>query len=117
MPAVVNSPMGMILDDRSGDPPDLRPMVQLDEWTVRDLDLNDLYRRDQPQQPLKRRLDLGAPGIIINNEADARRPSARCSTTPPQRPPVRSPTARSRALRHVEGRSRAGSVRTCSASV
>ncbi|MCZ7628247.1 MAG: hypothetical protein M5U19_03820 [Microthrixaceae bacterium] len=52
-----------------GDPPDLRPMVQLDGGRFATSDLNDLYRRViNRNNRLKRLLDLGAPEIIVNNE-------------------------------------------------
>ena len=46
----------------AGDPPDLRPMVQLDGGRFATSDLNDLYRRViNRNNRLKRLLDLGAP--------------------------------------------------------
>ena len=64
-----NKPEWMILEAVPVIPPELRPMVQLDGGRLRDLDLNDLYRRViKPEQRLKRLLDLGAPEIIVNNE-------------------------------------------------
>ena len=50
-------------------PPELRPMVQLDGGRFATSDLNDLYRRViNRNNRLKRLLDLGAPGIIVQNE-------------------------------------------------
>ena len=60
----------MVLDAVPVIPPDLRPMVQLDGGRFATSDLNDLYRRViNRNNRLKRLLDLGAPGIIVNNEA------------------------------------------------
>ncbi|MBI3257071.1 MAG: DNA-directed RNA polymerase subunit beta', partial [Actinobacteria bacterium] len=65
----VNNPRAMILDVVPVIPPDLRPMVQLDGGRFATSDLNDLYRRViNRNSRLKRLLDLGAPGIIVNNE-------------------------------------------------
>lgn len=65
----VNEPRAMILDAVPVIPPELRPMVQLDGGRFATSDLNDLYRRViNRNNRLKRLLDLGAPGIIINNE-------------------------------------------------
>jgi DNA-directed RNA polymerase subunit beta' len=59
----------MILDVVPVIPPELRPMVQLDGGRFATSDLNDLYRRViNRNNRLKRLLDLGAPGIIVNNE-------------------------------------------------
>ena len=64
-----NKPSDMILDVVPVIPPDLRPMVQLDGGRFATSDLNDLYRRViNRNNRLKRLLDLGAPGIIVNNE-------------------------------------------------
>ena len=50
-------------------PPELRPMVQLEGGRFATSDLNDLYRRViNRNNRLKRLLDLGAPGIIVQNE-------------------------------------------------
>src|SRR5699024_12724306 len=50
-------------------PPEIRPMVQLDGGRFATSDLNDLYRRViNRNNRLKRLLDLGAPGIIVQNE-------------------------------------------------
>ena len=65
----VNEPSAMILDVVPVIPPELRPMVQLDGGRFATSDLNDLYRRViNRNNRLKRLLDLGAPGIIVNNE-------------------------------------------------
>src|SRR5437588_7262061 len=65
----VNDPRAMILDAVPVNPPDLRPMVQLDGGRFATSDLNDLYRRViNRNNRLKRLLDLGAPEIIVNNE-------------------------------------------------
>ena len=65
----VNEPRAMILDVVPVIPPELRPMVQLDGGRFATSDLNDLYRRViNRNNRLKRLLDLGAPGIIVNNE-------------------------------------------------
>src|SRR5699024_11073789 len=50
-------------------PPEIRPMVKLDGGRFATSDLNDLYRRViNRNNRLKRLLDLGAPGIIVQNE-------------------------------------------------
>ena len=62
-------PEWMILDCIPVIPPDLRPMVQLDGGRFATSDLNDLYRRViNRNNRLKKLIDLGAPGIIIQNE-------------------------------------------------
>ena len=59
----------MILDCIPVIPPELRPMIQLDGGRFATSDLNDLYRRViNRNNRLKRLIDLGAPGIIIQNE-------------------------------------------------
>ncbi|MBK3496600.1 DNA-directed RNA polymerase subunit beta' [Viridibacillus sp. YIM B01967] len=64
-----NRPDWMILDVLPVIPPELRPMVQLDGGRFATSDLNDLYRRViNRNNRLKRLLDLGAPGIIVQNE-------------------------------------------------
>src|SRR5699024_7980592 len=64
-----NAPQGMVLDAIPVIPPELRPMVQLDGGRFATSDLNDLYRRViNRNNRLKRLLDLGAPGIIVQNE-------------------------------------------------
>ena len=64
-----NKPEWMILDAIPVIPPDLRPMIQLDGGRFATSDLNDLYRRViNRNNRLKKLIDLGAPGIIIQNE-------------------------------------------------
>ena len=64
-----NKPEWMIMDCIPVIPPDLRPMIQLDGGRFATSDLNDLYRRViNRNNLLKKLIDLGAPGIIIQNE-------------------------------------------------
>ena len=64
-----NRPEWMIFDCIPVIPPDLRPMIQLDGGRFATSDLNDLYRRViNRNNRLKKLIDLGAPGIIIQNE-------------------------------------------------
>ena len=64
-----NEPEWMILDVIPVIPPELRPMIQLDGGRFATSDLNDLYRRViNRNNRLKKLIDLGAPGIIIQNE-------------------------------------------------
>ncbi len=64
-----NKPSWMILDVLPIISPEIRPMVQLDGGRFATSDLNDLYRRViNRNNRLKRLLDLGAPGIIVQNE-------------------------------------------------
>ena len=64
-----NKPSWMILDVLPIIPPEIRPMVQLDGGRFATSDLNDLYRRViNRNNRLKRLLDLGAPGIIVQHE-------------------------------------------------
>ncbi|WP_186671423.1 DNA-directed RNA polymerase subunit beta' [Sporosarcina sp. BP05] len=64
-----NKPEWMVLEVLPVIPPELRPMVQLDGGRFATSDLNDLYRRViNRNNRLKRLLDLGAPGIIVQNE-------------------------------------------------
>lgn len=64
-----NKPSWMVLDVLPIIPPEIRPMVQLDGGRFATSDLNDLYRRViNRNNRLKRLLDLGAPGIIVQNE-------------------------------------------------
>ncbi|CRC10195.1 DNA-directed RNA polymerase subunit beta' [Staphylococcus aureus] len=64
-----NKPSWMILDVLPIIPPEIHPMVQLDGGRFATSDLNDLYRRViNRNNRLKRLLDLGAPGIIVQNE-------------------------------------------------
>ncbi len=64
-----NRPEWMILNVIPVIPPDIRPMVQLDGGRFATSDLNDLYRRViNRNNRLQKLLELGAPGIIVNNE-------------------------------------------------
>ena len=64
-----NRPEWMVLEVLPVIPPELRPMVQLDGGRFATSDMNDLYRRViNRNNRLKRLLDLGAPGIIVQNE-------------------------------------------------
>ena len=64
-----NRPEWMILEVLPVIPPDIRPMVQLDGGRFATSDLNDLYRRViNRNNRLQKLLELGAPGIIVNNE-------------------------------------------------
>jgi len=64
-----NDPTWMVMDVLPVIPPEIRPMVQLDGGRFATSDLNDLYRRViNRNNRLKRLLDLGAPGIIVQNE-------------------------------------------------
>ena len=64
-----NKPEWMIMDAIPVIPPELRPMIQLDGGRFATSDLNDLYRRViNRNNRLKKLIDLGAPGIIIQNE-------------------------------------------------
>ena len=64
-----NDPAWMVQDVLPVIPPEIRPMVQLDGGRFATSDLNDLYRRViNRNNRLKRLLDLGAPGIIVQNE-------------------------------------------------
>ena len=64
-----NKPEWMIMDCIPVIPPDLRLMIQLDGGRFATSDLNDLYRRViNRNNRLKKLIDLGAPGIIIQNE-------------------------------------------------
>src|SRR5699024_6995972 len=49
-------------------PPEIGPVVQLDGGSFATSDINDIYRRViNRNNRLKRLLDLGAPGIIVQN--------------------------------------------------
>ncbi len=64
-----NKPEWMILSAVPVIAPELRPMVQLDGGRFATSDLNDLYSRvKNPNNRLKRLLELSAPEIIIKNE-------------------------------------------------
>src|SRR5699024_12872395 len=64
-----SDPAWMVQDVLPVIPPEVRRMVQLDGGRFATSDLNDLYRRViNRNNRLKRLLDLGAPGIIVQNE-------------------------------------------------
>lgn len=64
-----NRPEWMILLVLPVLPPELRPMVQIDGGRFASSDLNDLYRRVINRNiRLKRLKEMGAPGIVIENE-------------------------------------------------
>jgi len=64
-----NRPEWMILLGLPVLPPELRPMVQIDGGRFASSDLNDLYRRVINRNiRLKRLKEMGAPGIVIENE-------------------------------------------------
>src|SRR5437764_13477357 len=64
-----NKPNWMILDVIQVIPPELRPLVPLDGGRFATSDLNDLYRRViNPNNRLKRLIELRAPDIILRNE-------------------------------------------------
>ena len=64
-----NDPTWMVMDVLPVIPPELRPMVQLDGGRFATSDLNDLYRRvNNPNNRLKRLIQLQAPDIIVRNE-------------------------------------------------
>jgi len=64
-----NDPQWMILTTVPVIPPDLRPLVPLENGNFATSDLNDLYRRViYRNNRLKKLIELNAPGIIIRNE-------------------------------------------------
>ncbi len=64
-----NKPEWMILTVLPVLPPDLRPLVSLDNGRFASSDLNDLYRRViNRNNRLRRLLELDAPEIIVRNE-------------------------------------------------
>ena len=64
-----NKPEWMILTVLPVIPPEIRPMVQLDGGRFASSDLNDLYRRViNRNNRLKRKMELGAPEMIVKNE-------------------------------------------------
>ncbi|MDO4550267.1 MAG: DNA-directed RNA polymerase subunit beta' [Planctomycetia bacterium] len=81
-----NKPEWMILDVIPVIPPDLRPLVMLDNGNFATSDLNDLYRRIiNRNNRLKKLTDLNAPEVIVRNEkrmlqqsVDALFDNARC---------------------------------------
>ena len=60
-----NKPEWMILTSLPVIPPDLRPLVPLDGGRFATSDLNDLYRRINRNNRLRRLKDLKAPDIIV----------------------------------------------------
>ncbi|HYE08355.1 MAG TPA: DNA-directed RNA polymerase subunit beta' [Planctomycetota bacterium] len=64
-----NDPQWMVLTTVPVIPPDLRPLVPLENGNFATSDLNDLYRRViYRNNRLKKLVELNAPGIIIRNE-------------------------------------------------
>src|SRR5699024_1179571 len=64
-----NDPAWMVVDDLPDRPPEIRRKVQLEGGRFATSDLNDLYLRViNRNNRMKRLLDLGAPGIIVQNE-------------------------------------------------
>ena len=64
-----NDPQWMVMTTVPVIPPDLRPLVPLENGNFATSDLNDLYRRViYRNNRLKKLLELNAPGIIIRNE-------------------------------------------------
>ncbi len=64
-----NDPQWMLLTTIPVIPPDLRPLVPLENGNFATSDLNDLYRRViYRNNRLKKLIELNAPGIIIRNE-------------------------------------------------
>jgi DNA-directed RNA polymerase subunit beta' len=115
-----NKPEWMILTVIPVIPPDLRPMVQLDGGRFATSDLNDLYRRVINRNNRLERLEtLNAPDINIRNEkrmlqeaVDALFDNSKRKKGSQRRlfPSVES-------LSDISRESRAGSARTCWASV
>jgi DNA-directed RNA polymerase subunit beta' len=67
--SVTNRPEWMMLDVIPVIPPELRPLVPLDQGRFATSDLNDLYRRViNRNNRLRRLMELNAPEIIIRNE-------------------------------------------------
>ena len=81
-----NDPSWMVMTTVPVIPPDLRPLVPLENGNFATSDLNDLYRRViYRNNRLKKLIELNAPGIIIRNEkrmlqqaVDALFDNARC---------------------------------------
>jgi len=81
-----NKPEWMVLEVIPVIPPDLRPLVLLENGNFATSDLNDLYRRIiNRNNRLKKLIDLNAPEVIIRNEkrmlqqaVDALFDNARC---------------------------------------
>ncbi len=64
-----NDPQWMVMTAVPVIPPDLRPLVPLENGNFATSDLNDLYRRViYRNNRLKKLVELNAPGIIIRNE-------------------------------------------------
>ena len=64
-----NDPQWMVMTTIPVIPPDLRPLVPLENGNFATSDLNDLYRRViYRNNRLKKLIELNAPGIIIRNE-------------------------------------------------
>jgi DNA-directed RNA polymerase subunit beta' len=64
-----NDPQWMVLTVVPVIPPDLRPLVPLENGNFATSDLNDLYRRViYRNNRLKKLVELNAPGIIVRNE-------------------------------------------------
>ncbi len=64
-----NDPQWMVMTCVPVIPPDLRPLVPLENGNFATSDLNDLYRRViYRNNRLKKLVELNAPGIIIRNE-------------------------------------------------
>jgi DNA-directed RNA polymerase subunit beta' len=64
-----NDPQWMVMTVVPVIPPDLRPLVPLENGNFATSDLNDLYRRViYRNNRLKKLVELNAPGIIIRNE-------------------------------------------------
>src|SRR5699024_183134 len=64
-----NDPAWMVMDVLPVIPPEIRPIIQLDGGRFATADLNDLYRRViNRNSRLRRLLDLGGPGIILQSE-------------------------------------------------
>ncbi|MCK6489587.1 MAG: DNA-directed RNA polymerase subunit beta' [Planctomycetes bacterium] len=64
-----NDPQWMVMTVVPVIPPDLRPLVPLENGNFATSDLNDLYRRViYRNNRLKKLIELNAPGIIIRNE-------------------------------------------------
>src|SRR5260370_28439942 len=109
-----NKPEWMILTQVPVIPPDLRPLVPLDGGRFATSDLNDLYRRViNPNNRLKRLIELPAPDIIVRNEKrmlqeavdppfDNRRPGRIITgaNKPPPQAPSPMPKSKQSPFRH-----------------
>jgi len=115
-----NRPEWMILDIVPVLPPDLRPLVPLDGGRFATSDLNDLYRRViNRNNRLKRLMELKAPSVIIKNEKRMLQEAVDALFDNSKKSKVLKAGGK-RALKSLSDMiraSRAGSVRTCSASV